>query len=219
MKKHMSTDIDTVRETRRDIAMGARRPPPVRARLLLFAFACLWVIGVAYGVNVVRQYESAPGAMGITPDRWPKESRIVRDPDRSTLLMLVHPRCSCTRASLDELRGIMNQSHGAVSAWVLFIKPSGMDEGWERSATWTQARAIPNVTVLLDDEGLEAKRFGALTSGHVVLYDRGGRLAFSGGITGARGHEGNNVGTHRVLGLLDHSVVGRTGHDVFGCPL
>jgi hypothetical protein len=215
----MSTDMDTVGETRRDTAMAKHQPLPAPARLLLFACACLWLIGVAYGVNVIREYESAPGAMGIAPDRWPDESRIVRDSGRSTLLMLVHPRCSCTRASLDELRGIMNRPHGAVSAWVIFIKPSGMDEGWERSATWAQARAIPNVTVLLDDGGLEAKRFGALTSGHVVLYDRTGRLVFSGGITGARGHEGDNVGTRRVLGLLDQSIVARTGHDVFGCPL
>ena len=206
-------------EKRCEIAPEERRSLPTRASLLLCACVFLWMIGIGYGVNLLRAYESAPGAMGLTPMVWPKESRILRDPDRSSLLMLVHPQCSCTRASLDELRGIMSLSHGAVRAWVLVIKPAGADEHWERSATGAQAQAIPDVTVLPDDKGLEAARFGALTSGHVVLYDHGGRLLFSGGITGARGHEGDNVGRRRILGLLDRSITARTGHEVFGCPL
>ncbi len=32
------------------------------------------------------------------------------------------------------------------------------------------------VTVVMDDNGTEADRFGALTSGHTVLYSRGGKL-------------------------------------------
>jgi hypothetical protein len=177
------------------------------------------MIGIVYGLNVVREYESTPGATGVSPEQWPRESRIVRDSGRSSLVMLVHPECSCTRASLDELRNIMNMSHGAVSAWVIVVRPTGTDQGREQSSTWSQAQAIPNVTVFPDDQGIEAAHFGALTSGYVVLYDRSGRLLFTGGITGARGHEGDNVGRRRILGLLDHSILGRTGHDVFGCPL
>jgi hypothetical protein len=207
------------KETQCEIGITRPQCRGARARVWLFVFAALWMAAIAYGVEEVRKFESTPGALGLTPAQWPKDSRIVRDSGRSSLLMLVHPQCSCTRASLDELRSIVSRSHGAVSAWVLFVRPTGMDQGWERSATWTQAQAIPNVTVLLDDKGLEATRFGALTSGHVVLYDPGGRLLFSGGITGARGHEGDNVGRRRILGLLDHSIVGRTGHEVFGCPL
>ena len=48
--------------------------------------------------------------------------------------------------------------------------------------------------MLRDDDGAEARRFGAETSGQTLLYDARGALAFSGGITGARGHAGDNAG-------------------------
>ena len=38
------------------------------------------------------------------------------------------------------------------------------------------------------------QRFGAETSGQTLLYDRDGRLLFSGGTTGSRGHDGDNAG-------------------------
>jgi hypothetical protein len=190
-----------------------------RIRMTLVVLSALWIAALAYGVTVIRTYESTPGATGLTPTRWPLDSGIKPDPHRASLVMLVHPQCSCTRASLDELNSIMNQSKGRVSAWVLFIKPIGFQDGWERTATWTQALNIPGVTVLVDAKGAEATRFGALTSGDIVLYDRSGQLMFSGGITSERGHAGDNLGRQSILALLGNNVVKRREHEVYGCPL
>ncbi len=43
---------------------------------------------------------------------------------------------------------------------------------------------------------------GSSTSGQVLLYDPSGRLAFSGGITAARGHVGDNAGSDAIVGLV-----------------
>jgi hypothetical protein len=118
-----------------------------RSSILLSLLAGLWVIAVAYGIDVIRTYESTPGAFGLAPQRWPDGSRLVPDADHATLVMLVHPQCSCTRASLAELQHIMSQAQGRLSAWVLFIEPTGMDDGWERSWTLTQAERILNILV------------------------------------------------------------------------
>jgi hypothetical protein len=75
------------------------------------------------------------------------------------------------------------------------------------------------VSVRIDEAGREAARFGATTSGHVLLYDRGGRLRFSGGITASRGHVGDNAGRAALLGLLIHGETERERTPVFGCPL
>ena len=40
------------------------------------------------------------------------------------------------------------------------------------------------------------------TSGQVVVYDAKGALLFSGGITAARGHMGDNAGRDRITALL-----------------
>ncbi len=57
--------------------------------------------------------------------------------------------------------------------------------------------------MLRDDDGAEAKRFGAETSGQTLLYDERGTLAFSGGITGSRGHAGDNAGRASLLALIN----------------
>jgi hypothetical protein len=75
------------------------------------------------------------------------------------------------------------------------------------------------ITTWNDEGGALSRRFGVLTSGHVLLYDRGGRLLFSGGITGARGHRGDNEGRRAVLARLLGEPVERSSAPAFGCPL
>ncbi len=54
-----------------------------------------------------------------------------------------------------------------------------------------------------DADGREARHFGAATSGQTLLYDERGTLVFSGGITGARAHAGDNVGRQSLVALLN----------------
>jgi len=73
----------------------------------------------------------------------------------------------------------------------------------------------------IDDRGAAiAGRFGALTSGHAVLYDEAGRLRFSGGLTRGRGETGDS----RPLDYLRAWAAGArpagvATYSVFGCAL
>lgn len=80
-----------------------------------------------------------------------------------------------------------------------------------------RARAIAGVRVFADVDGKEAARFGAVTSGHVVAYDNDGVRVFSGGITGSRGHEGDNVGAERLVDVIGGGAA--AGAHVYGCGL
>jgi hypothetical protein len=133
--------------------------------------------------------------------------------------MFAHPKCPCTRASIEELSTLMARSQGLVDARVVFFKPEDADENWAITDSWKRASAIPGVIVQTDSEGLEASNFRATTSGQVVLYDAEGRLLFSGGITEARGHEGDNDGRSAVLDFLRHGKSVFTATPVFGCPI
>jgi hypothetical protein len=75
------------------------------------------------------------------------------------------------------------------------------------------------VTVIRDDNGDEADRFGSWTSGQTLLYDRDGQLVYSGGITGARGKPGDNTGRSTVLDILAGAQQTRATTQVFGCSL
>lgn len=188
-------------------------------RLVLLAVGALWLFMISTGVGVLWDYESTPGVAAAAPDRWPDGSRIKRASDRATLVMLAHPHCPCTRASIGELSRLMTQAQGRVTAYVLFVKPPNSADGWEQTDLSASAAAIPGVSVVRDDEGVEASRFHAATSGQTMLYDTGGKLLFSGGITSARGHAGDNAGRTAIVSLLTAGGAGQQETPVYGCPL
>src|ERR1043165_1176426 len=173
---------------------------PKRDRLVILTSMILWMSVVGLGLAILWNYENTPGVAAKPSVLWPIESRIKRAPDKATLIMLAHPHCPCTRASIGELALLMAHSQGRLTAYVLFLKPAGFSEEWEKTDLWQSAASIPGVNVLSDDDGAEARLFHATTSGQTNLYDAEGRLLFSGGITGARGHSGDNAGRSAEIG-------------------
>lgn len=167
---------------------------------------------------MVFTYESAPGVSGVPRPKWPSESHLVRAKGKFTLVMLAHPDCPCSRASLAEMEILMAQLPGRFVAFVPFWKPGASAAEMRVSDLWKQAAAIPGVSVLFDADGREAKVFGAGVSGQTMLYDSEGRLVFSGGITNGRGHQGDNPGAAAVLRKV-RGEQGQSRAPVFGCSL
>ena len=191
----------------------------LRPRIAIAIGVLAWVAGVAWGLQKIESYSSTPGMADTAPTQWPGAALVTPRAGRSTLVMFIHPQCSCTRASLEELKTILDRTGDAVSAWVVVLKPNGMDDEWAHSDTWETARSMSGVTVVIDDNGTEADRFGALTSGDTVLYSAAGKLQFRGGITAARGHVGENSGERRVVSFVAMGNADTSGHEVYGCGL
>lgn len=206
-------------------AQTPTRQRPRRALRWLGALCALaWAAAVGAGLERIWRYEGTPGAARATPTTWPGSQLVTPRPGMPTLLMFVHPRCSCTRASLAELGEVMAREGDRVAAWVVLLHPAGARDEWSRTETRAAAQRIPNLTVVTDTDGAEAARFGALTSGHVTLFDADGRLLFAGGITGARGHAGDNDGRRRVLELVagaahEGAPEHADAHAVYGCSI
>jgi hypothetical protein len=183
------------------------------------AAGVVWVALIAVGVHWMLTYENTPGVAAESPDRWPSTSRLMRPHDRFTLVMLAHPDCPCTRASLVELEKILVRTNRTLSAFVLFSKPGADRDEVQQSELWQRAAAIPGVSVVYDREGAEAARFHAVVSGQTLVYDDAGQLRFSGGITAARGQQGDNAGVEAVLDLAERRHARRTTTHIFGCAL
>ncbi|SRR5712691_5061954 len=190
-----------------------------RRQIFVIASIALWLAAIGAGLSVLWNYENRPGASLAAPPEWPADSRIQRDSDRPTLVMLAHPQCPCTRASIGELARLMTEASGRLTAYVLFVKPEIFSTDWEKTDLWESAGLIPGVRVMKDDGGVEARRFHALTSGQTVLYDKNGKLLFSGGITSARGHSGDNPGRSAIVSLIDTGEANQRNTEVFGCAL
>ena len=188
-------------------------------QLIWASLGVLWLTGVVWGLALLAAYDNAPGEPARAVLQWPAESGISPDPNGPTLLVLAHPRCDCTRASVAELAELMARAHVRPRTYVVFIRPGTVPGGWERTELWRAAAAIPGVTVLRDDEGVEADRFGAVMSGQALLYAVDGSLLFAGGVTPWRGHAGDNAGRASILAVLARAQAPQPTSPVFGCPL
>jgi len=187
-------------------------------KFILITVCSAWVLTISIGLALLLGYENAAGQAATPPAQWPIDSGIHLADDRATLIMLIHPHCPCSRASIGELARLMAQAQGRVTAHALFVKPDGAADDWEKTDLFESAAAIPGVDVVVDD-GAEARRFNAATSGQTALYDDEGHLLFSGGITASRGHSGDNEGRSAIVSLLNTGAGGRSESSVFGCPL
>ena len=189
------------------------------AKLQLSLITAIWATTVVVGFALLINHEEQPAAQAAAPLVWPSASQLPRSEKKATLIMFAHPFCPCTRASINELSKLVTRCRNKLNVEVVFLQPPGVTVDWEKSPSWQLARAIPGVTVRHDDQGGESNLFGARTSGEVVLYNPDGELIFHGGITGGRGHEGDNVGLDAVQSLLLHNHANVSGTPTFGCSL
>src|SRR5438034_1225230 len=145
-------------------------------KLLLGMATVLWLILVGVGFVKILHYEYQPGQKDAAPYKWPGDSGVLQAHNLATLVVVAHPHCPCTRATVGELAMIMARCQRRLHAVVLFYKPLGFTVNWEKTDLWRSAAAIPGVSVLVDEGGLEANRFHASTSGEAMLYNARGDL-------------------------------------------
>ena len=189
-----------------------------------------WAGGLVFAGTALEKESRTPGAVGRVPVLWPLTAQGARrSTSRPTLVLALHPQCGCSAATVAELGKLVAQFPDRLNIQVLVRQPVG--ETWSPSAREITLSAMPGVTLVQDHGGVEAERFGALTSGQVILFDTKGRKVFAGGLTAVRGHEGPSAGSFAIasflrLGLksdqIPDSKSGATAlatSSVFGCAL
>jgi hypothetical protein len=187
-------------------------------KLLLVAGIIIWGLAIAGGVFMLITYSARPGDEAQSPANLPAELLTFRQRTLPTLLVFAHPQCPCTRATMAELARLIAHNHGRVNVQVLFYRPWDKPREWVEADLWQQAARLPTVQVLGISE-IDLHRFGVTTSGQTLLYDAAGKLVFSGGITRARGHEGDSAGRTAITEFLHHQKLPLTQTPVFGCSI
>jgi hypothetical protein len=186
----------------------------------------LWSSGIVAVLWWITDYEffTNETTAQVAVDEWPHDAAIGLSSSRPTLVFFMHPKCPCTRASLTQLRKLLEAS-AIVEAElpdviVVVSQPQGADSDWSNTDTVRDAAILPRATIFTDVEGLTAEQFGAVTSGAVMLFDTSGKRLYAGGITVSRGHEGDSAGGDLLRQLLKRE----TPTDIpivptFGCKL
>lgn len=177
-----------------------------------------WLVAIAGGQCWLLAYQYATDETPETWNDWPTTSLLCPMTQRFTLLLFVHPRCPCSRASLEELAWLHARSGGQLDSTILLWCPTAAPDDWLHGIRQNHAANLPQVDVLIDEGGRECDLFQITTSGTVLLFNTQGQLLFRGGITRGRGHAGDNPGRQAILNILN-AKGGSCRQPTFGCPL
>lgn len=188
--------------------------PPRRAYVLPLVVAA-WTLVVSGTIVWTWHYKTTPGAASKPPAAWPQSAELRRS--STTLVVALHPLCTCSEATISELARLMSSVDERPTVYALFYDYQPEVKAVSTTLLWRRAAAIPGVIALRDRDGAMAKSFGAETSGDVIAYGADGRLLFHGGLTAARGHEGDSFGRQRLLAVLRGETPDRRDSPVFGC--
>ena len=161
----------------------------------------LWLALVVLGTSRLELFAATPG-------QNPGGASLTAGA-RFHLYLFLHPLCECSNASIHELERLIEHSQSRIEVTAV-IDNAGFAPKEAQPLMHTLS-TVPGIAVQLDANGTTTASFGAKTSGQILLYDAAGALAFSGGITSERAHEGDNAGETAILDIVngDHPLPGR----------
>lgn len=133
--------------------------------------------------------------------------------DAPRVLVFVHPKCPCTRSTLEQILPTLDKY--PVTAEFVFLQPPDAIHLQMLDAKLKNGQ----VRIVHDKDGDIARQYAAKTSGQCIVYDAEGHLRFSGGITAGRGHVGPCEGLQAFEAALRRPVSSSVDFPVFGCPL
>lgn len=189
-------------------------------RTFLSLAVSIWFAAVCAGLWMMFQYESTPARATAAAAEWPANSPIAMQPGAPNLLFFVHPQCPCTRASVAELsRLIARVGPDRVHVVAVACHPANTAPDWLETDTVNTLTQFPGIQIADDLNGALARRFGAQVSGEALLYDELGRLLYQGGVTGARGHEGDNAARDALEARILRRESALMKMPTFGCSL
>lgn len=180
--------------------------------------AVSWLFVLTIALCAQFRYDSIPSLASLSKKGWPAASKISRSTTENTLVMFLHPHCPCSRASLHQVTTLKTNNR-SLNCVFLFYTPSSFEKGWEKTDIWRTASEIPGAHLVSDRDGVEAKNFGALTSGQTYIFDKQGSLRYEGGLTEGRGHEGGCRNLEAAMKVLTDGGASTAFGAVYGCPI
>lgn len=186
---------------------------------ILTATVVLWLIGTGCGFVWLMDHDFEYGrpSTGKVID-WTALKEATSDPfctDDTIMVMAIHPRCPCTRASLNELE--LQLTRAQVPVRLYFLTYCDSSGEYKHTTITEKANTMPHSLLLSDPEGQMAKSFGLHQSGALLIGNSRGETQFVGGITTSRSCAGDNPGARAVHSILRGRAPESLRSPVFGC--
>lgn len=184
-----------------------------------YGLTAIWFGLVVAGFVQMARYQSTPGQGAQAARRMPTVAQMTPIAGAGTIVMFVHPRCSCSQASVSELERLVGQIPERTATYVVCVVPPNVEAGWLDTPLVSRLKSLAGIVVLDDINGELLSAFDAKTSGETFVYDKNTNRIFHGGITRSRGHEGTSAGRVAVAALLGGRTQNSCTTPIFGCPL
>lgn len=184
---------------------------------LLFKFVVVtWILAVLGGLGAFWWQSTRPG-LAATPPLKTEELHL--DSQNETLVLFIHPRCQCTKASAYELGQLESKVKSAFNVRVVAYYPEHESQDWADTALLDGLRALPRTQIIYDKGGKLSYSLGARSSGYTMLFNNKGQLQFRGGLTESRGHTGESQGGRSIAALIEGREPEARVTPHFGCSL
>jgi hypothetical protein len=178
-------------------------------RVVWIGIGVIWVAALVVCMDWAMKYESTPGrAASRAPLETPKAG------DRWTVVVVAHPLCPCTAASLRALRALAAKHSDELKCEVVFAG----DRPVEPSDSMRTADVIATAKVRWMTAQKAEEEYGTYTSGQAFVYDPNGKLVYSGGLTPGRGVEQPRYALELFDNILARGQATKPT-PVFGCAL
>lgn len=179
----------------------------------------MWLVAVIGGTLTIAAYSNTPGPNIQTVVNWPANTTAMQSVDSPTVVLFLHPKCPCSWSTLREFERALGDDSGLAEIRIGLFCPAGKPDVWTDTKLSKFAEKIHPGSTFVDRSATEAKRFGVLTSGHVMAFSASGKRLFSGGITTSRGHDGENRGSLALRSVFQGDDRPFVEQPVFGCPI
>jgi hypothetical protein len=190
-----------------------------RLQLVWSAGVIAWAAVIVGGFGALLAYEFRGGKQSAPPVKAAGAVAKWLGNKPFHLVLALHPKCPCSRASVAELERLAAQCGADFDITVLVTAPLDAGDDWVEAPLVREARERLHATIVHDANGALAGELGMRTSGAVVLLDSQGQSHFFGGITSSRGHEGDSAGADAIRDIVGGRLPSSDCSAVFGCPL
>ena len=181
--------------------------------------AILWLGAAVIGLGVLGVFAQTAGGVDAPPTEEAAALPARTNTAPFRLVVAVHPKCPCTSATIGQIERILADAPGRLTCTVLAYQPAGAAADWLDTKSIRTSRERLGAEVIADADGAMAQRLGMSVSGSVVLYSPEGTAEFFGGLTSARGHEGDSSGKDAVTAIVLGKPALYTMAPVYGCRI
>lgn len=191
----------------------------LRCRAWLWVALAVWLVAVWFCWSRLAAYSYTAGPLGHPPALRQADNPFGFSGESHLLVMTIHPKCPCSRASIGELEKLLSKLDKRLTCVVLVYQPAAAPDDWLRTDLVESVRRLSKVRMVVDPAGKLARDFGMTTSGTTVLYSPQGDPKYWGGTTSARGHAGDNLGSDSIAAIVRGQRPPATSRPAYGCRL